>query len=335
MSERVLVTGGLGFIGANLLHGLTREGHDILNVDRFSYAADEHRLKGTDASKIETVRLDVADEGFRDLVAAERPSVIFHLAAESHVTRSENDPDAFFRSNVLGTTTVMEAAEAAGVELVVHFSTDEVYGPCPGAPFKESDKLPGEGMATSAYARSKALGDDVARSFMERLPVIVVRPTNCFGPWQHPEKAIPRWCIRVLQQRPVPVWGDGRQVRDWMFVSDLCDAIQLIWQKGHPGETYNVGPGESQRTNLEIATLVAASGHDPNSVYLTEYDRPQHDRRYAVDATKLHALGWNPATTLERGLEETMEFYRSHEKWWSRLVEDAESIYRDSVAKAR
>ena len=143
-----------------------------------------------------------------------------HFAAETHVTRSEGAAEAFFHANVEGTRSVLDAAVAAGVPRVVHMSTDEVYGPCPGAPFGEHQKLPGEGLATSAYARSKALADDLAHSYSDRLDVVIARPTNCIGPWQHPEKAVPRWATRALRGERLPVWGDGQQVRDWMFVSD-------------------------------------------------------------------------------------------------------------------
>src|SRR5437870_4545753 len=242
MDDSILVTGGFGFLGSAFSRRALSRGSSVLIVDLGTYAADPRRLSEVSATNPRTVSLDVADPAFVDLVRRERPAMLVHFAAETHVTRGEWSPERFFRFNVEGTRRMLEASEAAGVRLVVHVSTDEVYGPCLGRPFREEDKEPGEGRATSAYARSKALADDVARSFFGRLPVIIVRPTNCFGPWQHPEKAIPRWVIRALLGEPIPVWGDGEQVRDWMFAEDACDAIETVIDRGRPGQVYNVAP---------------------------------------------------------------------------------------------
>ena len=212
----------------------------MVNVDACTYAGDPRRLAGL-AEAVETIRADVADQAFTDIVVRSRPDVIVHFAAESHVTRSESAPDRFFHTNVEGTRRVLDAAEHAGTALVVHVSTDEVYGPCTAEPFREQDKLEGEGAATSAYARSKALADDLALSRSQRLGVIVARPTNCFGQWQHPEKAIPRWTVRALRGRSLPVWGGGGQVRDWMHVEDLCAALDVLIERGAPGQAYNIG----------------------------------------------------------------------------------------------
>ena len=205
----------------------------MVNVDACTYAGDPRRLAGL-AEAVETIRADVADQAFTDIVVRSRPDVIVHFAAESHVTRSESAPERFFHTNVEGTRRVLDAAEQAGTELVVHVSTDEVYGPCTAEPFREQDKLEGEGAATSAYARSKSLADDLALSRSQRLGVIVARPTNCFGQWQHPEKAIPRWTVRALRGRSLPVWGGGGQIRDWMHVEDLCAALDVLIERGAP-----------------------------------------------------------------------------------------------------
>jgi dTDP-glucose 4,6-dehydratase len=330
---RFLVTGGLGFIGSMFVRHLIE--HDIapINVDIQTYAGDERRL-GDVPAQYELKPVDVANEAFTALVLEERPSVIIHFAAESHVTRSEMASELFYRTNVEGTRRVLEAAERAGADLVIHVSTDEVYGPCHGEPFTEEDREPGEGRASSAYAKSKALADEVAHSFADRVPVIVVRPTNCFGPWQHPEKAVPRWTTRALRGDRLPVWGDGGQVRDWMYVEDCSDAIATLIEKGEPGDVYNIAPENSPRTNLEIANAIArAVGLSDDAVYLTEYDRPDHDRRYAVDASKIRALGWNPTTELEGLIEETVEWYQANRWWWESLVADAETLYDDSLER--
>ena len=329
MSGRVLVTGGLGFIGSAFVRALAADGRRVLNVDLDTYAGDERRIAGVGDGMVETMRLDVASPELAGVVREERPALVVHFAAESHVTRSEDAPEVFFHANVEGTRVVLDAAEAAGCR-VLHMSTDEVYGPCPADPFREEDKLPGEGLATSAYARSKALADDLARSYAERVDVVVARPTNCIGPWQHPEKAVPRWATRALRGERLPVWGDGEQVRDWMFVEDAVSALRVLAERGERGEVYNVGPQAEGVPNVEIARAIARSaGQDEASVYLSHYDRPQHDRRYAVATDRIAGLGWHASRSLEAAIAETVEWYRENEAWWSPLVPDAEQLYAD------
>lgn len=330
MRTEYLVTGGLGFVGSAFVRQLAESGSSVTVVDAMTYAADEARLEGSGG--VDVLQMDVADPDFIELVASIRPSIIVHMAAESHVTRSELEASVFFHTNVEGTRNVMEAARIASPDLVIHVSTDEVYGPCDRDPFREEDKEPGEGWATSAYARSKALADDLALSYSPDVPLIVVRPTNCFGPWQHPEKAIPRWIIRALSGERLPVWGDGRYVRDWMHVEDACSALTLLVKAGKRGEVYNVAPEASPVENVELATSIALLGElDSSAVYLTRYDRPDHDRRYAIDASKLRALGWRPEGTLMQRLEETMGWYRKHVSWWSGLRGEAEELYDDAA----
>ncbi len=329
MSGRVLVTGGLGFIGSAFVRALAADGEAVLNADLDTYAGDERRIAGA-GELVETVRVDVASPELGELVQAERPSLVVHFAAESHVTRSEDAPEVFFHANVAGTRAVLDAAAALGSCRVVHMSTDEVYGPCPADPFREEEKLPGEGLATSAYARSKALADDLARSYADRVDVVVARPTNCIGPWQHPEKAVPRWATRALRGERLPVWGDGAQVRDWMFVDDAVSALRLLAGRGERGAVYNVGPQAEGVPNIEIARAVArAAGQDEGCVYLSHYDRPQHDRRYAVATDRIAGLGWRSSRSLEAAIAETVEWYRENEEWWSTLVPDAEKLYAD------
>jgi dTDP-glucose 4,6-dehydratase len=329
VSGRVLVTGGLGFIGSAFVRALAADGEQVLNVDLDTYAGDARRIAEVPAGLVETVRMDVAVPEVGDLVRDERPSLVVHFAAESHVTRSEDAPEVFFHANVEGTRVVLDAAAEARCR-VLHMSTDEVYGPCPEDAFGEDEKLPGEGLATSAYARSKALADDLARSYADRVDVVVARPTNCIGPWQHPEKAVPRWATRALRGERLPVWGDGGQVRDWMFVEDAVSALRLLAERGERGEVYNVGPQADGVPNVEIARAVArAAGQDESAVYLSHYDRPQHDRRYAVSTERIAALGWRPSRTLEAAIAATVEWYRANEAWWSTLVPAAEKLYAD------
>lgn len=328
----MVVTGGFGFIGSSFIRAIQSAHTQILNIDLDTYAGDDRRLSDIPDGRVENIRLDVADPDLFRVLKPFQPEVVVHFAAESHVTRSETDSARFEATNVVGTRNVLEAATVAGASLIVHVSTDEIYGPCLGQPFSENAKLLGEGLATSAYARSKAVADDIAHLW-DRAPVIVVRPTNCFGPWQHPEKAVARWATKAIAGRRVPVWGDGRQIRDWVFIDDACRALLLLIELGEKGEVYNIGPEEPQRTNLEIATLVATAAGAPDSVYLTAYDRPQHDRRYAIDSAKIRALGWTQSDSLDRNLVTTVDWYRHNRWWWESLVDEAESIYDDSLER--
>lgn len=328
-----MVTGGLGFIGSAFVRAVVGSGVEVHNVDARTYAADDHRI-GQLADVI-TTEMDVVDTAFADLIASVRPAAIVHFAAETHVTRGETDEGRFFRTNVEGTRSVLDAAKATGIERVVHVSTDEVYGPALDHPFGEDEKVPGEGNATSAYARSKAIADDLARSYADALHVDIVRPTNCFGPWQHPEKAVPRWTTRALSGQRLPVWGDGNYVRDWMFVDDACSAIITVLEKSTGGGVFNIGPENEAMSNLEIATMIAtAAGADTDVVYLSAYDRPRHDRRYSVDTSKIKALGWQPRTGVVAGIAATVEWYRANRAWWEPLVASAEALYADQAERA-
>lgn len=330
MPRRILVTGGFGFIGSAYVKRRVAAGDDLLIVDSNTYAGDETRLLSV-KDGYETRTIDIASDDFIDFVKKEKPDLLVHFAAETHVTRSEIDPEAFFHTNVLGTRNVLNAVATLSSCLLAHISTDEVYGPCHGEPFREGDKAPGEGKATSAYARSKAVGDDLVRSFSDSIDLVVIRPTNCFGPWQHPEKAIARWMTRLAQGQRIPVWGDGQQVRDWMFVDDACAGIDRIIEKGQLGKTYNLAPESGPFTNLEIARMAAAAaGKEESAVYLTAYDRPQHDRRYAVDASRVKALGWTVERDLKARLEETWEWYWTHQGWWSAHLRQSEALYEDA-----
>lgn len=336
MDRPILVTGGLGFIGSAFIRRLTAQGAEVVNVDSVTYAASPERLEDVPAGLVTTIRCDVASDDLHGVIADTKPSLIVHLAAESHVTRSETQEQAFMATNVEGTRQLLEAALRTEVERVVHISTDEVYGPCFKGAFTETQKEPGPGKATSPYARSKALADDVAQSYFDRVPVTVVRPTNCFGAWQHPEKAIARWVTRALTGKRLPVWGDGMQTREWMHLDDACAGIELVARHGRPGEIYNLGPGPTDVSNLDIARSVARlAGASEDSVYLTAYDRPMHDRRYAVDSSKARALGWSPTAGLNTALAHTLEWYKANETWWRKLLPEAEGIYADEEVSAR
>jgi dTDP-glucose 4,6-dehydratase len=336
MSGGVVVTGGSGFLGSTFVRRAVSKGQPVVNVDAGTYAADERRLQSVresaDWSDLRTEQIDVATSAFTTLVRRLRPSVIVHFAAQTHVTRSENNAEVFAHANVDGTRGVLKAAEESGTDLVLHVSTDGIYGPCLGPPFREEHPVVEGHPATSAYAKSKARADEIARHSFPRVPVIVARLSNCFGPWQHPEKAIARWTVRALQKRPIPVWGDGNQVRDWMHAEDATSGLELLIERGTLGMVYNIAPQGRERTNLEVARSVAtAAGHSPSAVYLSQYDRPLHDRRYAIDASRILELGWRPVGSFDDRLLETVDWYRLHPSWWEPLLSEAEALYSDEL----
>ncbi len=333
--KRILITGGAGFLGSHLVrHALRREAARVTNVDLLTYAGDLRRLTDIEQDpRYEFSRANITSiEEMRAVLASSRPYAIVHCAAESHVTRSESAPDRFWRTNVEGTRIVLEAAVAAGVERFVHISSDEVYGPILEGAFEEEGKLSGDVQATSLYARSKALAEDLARSYADRLAMLVVRPTNAFGPHQFPEKVFPRWVTRALRGEPIPVWGDGLYIRQWLYADDFAEAIFLLLEAGRPGEVYNVGPRHAPEiTNLALARwLTDYLGLPQNRVRMTVYDRPNHDRRYAVNSAKIRALGWAP-DDVWRQLARTVEWYRTNAHWWGAHLAEAESIYMDAA----
>lgn len=332
-TRRILVTGGAGFLGSHFVRRwLAEDSREVLNLDLLTYAGSPARLEDARTDpRYRFLRADVTDpDAISKAIADFRPELVAHFAAESHVTRSERDPDRFRTTNVDGTRVMLEAAVKHDVQRFVHVSTDEVYGPILNGSYREEDKLPGDGQASSPYAKSKALADDLARGFGSEMEVVVVRPTNCFGPWQFPEKVFSRWIVRALTDQPLLVWGDGLYVRQWLYGEDLSAAIGRIFDTADPEPVYNVGPRhEPEITNLALAQwLLSHLGLSQDRVILTEYDRPDHDRRYSVDPSRIEALGWKPADTWDQ-FAETVAWYRNNEAWWKPLVEEAESIYAD------
>ncbi len=318
----MLVTGGAGFIGSNFIRHMLTEHPDtrIVNLDALTYAGNLENLRDVaDNPNYTFVRGDICEPKTVAAVFRDHPiDTVVHFAAESHVDRSISDGSAFVRTNVLGTFTLLDCARKHGVRRFIHISTDEVYGSTRKGSFVETDNL----NPSSPYSSSKASSDLLARSFFitHGLPVIVTRCTNNYGPYQFPEKLIPLFTTNLLQGKKVPVYGTGRNIRDWLYVIDHCRAIDFLLQHGEPGEIYNIGGG-AEKTNLEITQkILDLLGKDESMI---EYvpDRKGHDYRYSLDFGKLRKLGWKPAYRFDDALEATVEWYVENDWWWRPLKE--------------
>lgn len=315
---KLLVTGGAGFIGSNFIrYMLNKYGdHTIVNLDKLTYAANLENLKDIEKNRrYSFVKGDICDRKLAEKVA-EEVDVIINFAAESHVDKSIAEPEPFLTTNVLGTQVLLEAARRFDHEKFVQISTDEVYGSIISGSFKEEDPL----RPSSPYAASKAAADMLAHSYIVTygLPVVITRSTNNFGPYQHPEKLIPKLIINAISGKPLPIYGDGKNVRDWLYVVDNCEAIDFILRKGKIGGIYNVGAG-NEKMNLEIATFILKELGKPKSMIEFVKDRLGHDRRYSLNFEKLKALGRKPKYSFDRGLKETVEWYKQNKKWWEKI----------------
>jgi dTDP-glucose 4,6-dehydratase len=315
---RVTVTGGCGFIGSNFIRYLLETHPDwhITNLDKLTYAGNPDNLRDLERDPRYTfIKGDICDPLAVDAAARDADAIV-HFAAESHVDRSIADSGAFVHTNVLGTYMLLDAALKRGVKRFVHISTDEVYGSTARGSFSEKDPL----NPSSPYSASKAGSDLLASSYFvtHGLPVLITRCTNNFGPYQHPEKLIPLFITNLLENKQVPVYGDGRNVRDWIYVLDHCRAIDCVLEKGTPGEIYNIGSG-NERSNIIITeALLKALDKDRSLIRFVE-DRKGHDYRYSLDSAKIRKLGWKPAFDFEDALEETIKWYQGHEWWWKKL----------------
>jgi dTDP-glucose 4,6-dehydratase len=314
---RLFVTGGAGFIGANFVRWILEHTTDEVTVfDKLTYAGNLENLKGLDADpRYRFVQGDICDASAVE-AALTGCDAVLNFAAESHVDRSILYAGEFVRTNVMGTNTLLDVARRAGVPRFVHVSTDETYGSILAGSFGEADPL----MPSSPYSASKAGADLLALSYWVTFgyPVIVTRSSNNFGPYQYPEKIIPLFITNLLDDHPVPVYGDGMNVRDWIYVADNCAAIDLVLRKGAPGQTYNVGAG-NELTNNDLTERLLDLLGKPRSLITYVEDRPGHDRRYSIDSSKVRALGWAPRISFEEALAETVAWYRENRWWWEPL----------------
>ena len=324
--KKYLITGCAGFIGSNFVYYRLKKYDDILlvNLDKLTYAGNLENLKGVEGDARHVfVQGDICDrEAVFSLFAEERPDVVVNFAAESHVDRCIEDPGVFLRTNILGTQVLMDASRQYGVKRYHQVSTDEVYGDLPlDRPdlfFTEETPI----HTSSPYSASKASADLLVMAYHRTygLPVTISRCSNNYGPYHFPEKLIPLMIINCLNDRPLPVYGTGENVRDWLYVEDHCKAIDLIVRRGKVGEVYNVG-GHNEMANIDIVRLICKKLGKPESLIRFVADRKGHDMRYAIDPTKIHnELGWLPETKFADGIDKTIQWYLSHREWWETIL---------------
>lgn len=338
---KILVTGGAGFIGSNFVYyELDNYPNDeVICLDKLTYVGNLETLEvAMNNPKFKFVKGDIADRAFVDeLFASEKPDVVVNFAAESHVDRSIENPEIFLQTNVIGTSVLMDACRKYGNIRYHQVSTDEVYGDLPlDRPdlfFTETTPL----HTSSPYSASKASADLLVQAYYRtyKLPVTISRCSNNYGPYHFPEKLIPLMIANALNDKKLPVYGKGENVRDWLYVEDHCSAIDLIIRKGKIGEVYNIG-GHNERTNLEVVkTIIEELGKSEDLIEFVT-DRPGHDRRYAIDPTKIHnELGWLPATKFDDGIKKTIEWYLTHKSWWEKIISGEYKDYYDKMYKNR
>lgn len=310
---RLLVTGGCGFIGSAFVRLALARGAEVVNLDKLTYAGNPANVADVaDDEAYRFVHADIADAAaVADAIAG--VDVVVNFAAESHVDRSILDPADFIRTDVVGTAVLLDAARTAGVRRFVQVSTDEVYGSIPSGSFRETDPI----SPSSPYSASKAGGDLQVLAWHRTfgLDAVITRGSNTFGPRQYPEKLIPLFVTNALDGQPLPVYGDGMQVRDWIHVDDHCTGIWAAMEAGEAGEVYNVGGG-NERPNMEITRRVLELTGRGESLIRHVEDRPGHDRRYALDTAKLRSLGWAPQSSFEDALAATVAWYAERRDWW-------------------
>ena len=322
----IIVTGGAGFIGSNFIYYMLKKhpADRIICVDKLTYAGNLETLEAAMEKKnFKFIRADIADrQAVYRIFEQEKPDIVVNFAAESHVDRSIENPEIFLQTNVIGTSVLLDACRKYGIDRYHQVSTDEVYGDLPlDRPdlfFTEETNL----KTSSPYSASKAGADLLVMAYHRtyKIPTTISRCSNNYGPYHFPEKLIPLMIINALSDKKLPVYGDGKNVRDWLYVEDHCRAIDLILQKGRVGEVYNIG-GHNERANIDVVKTILKELGKPEDLIEHVTDRKGHDRRYAIDPTKIHTeLGWEPETKFEDGIRMTIEWYLKHHEWWRKLV---------------
>ncbi len=321
---KILITGGAGFIGGNFTHYIIKKhpDYEVVVVDKLTYAGNLETLDSI-IDKITFYKADIADRtAIYEIFEKEKPDVLVNFAAESHVDRSIDNPEIFLVTNILGTQVLMDACRKYGIQRFHQVSTDEVYGDLPldrrDLFFTENTPI----HTSSPYSASKASADLLVQAYFRtyNLPITISRCSNNYGPYHFPEKLIPLMIANALEDKPLPVYGNGLNVRDWLYVEDHCNAIDLIIHKGRIGEVYNVG-GHNEMSNIEIVKTILKILDKPQSLITYVTDRKGHDLRYAIDPTKIHnELGWLPCTKFEMGIKMTVNWYLSNQNWWKKII---------------
>ncbi len=334
---KMLITGGAGFIGSNFIFYMlqTHPDYELICLDKLTYAGNLKTLEPVmEQANFKFVKADIADrQAVFDLFAAEKPNVVVNFAAESHVDRSIENPGVFLQTNVIGTQVLLDACRQFGVERYHQVSTDEVYGDLPlDRPdlfFTESTPL----HTSSPYSASKASADLLCNAYQRtyNLPITISRCSNNYGPYQFPEKLIPLMIANALADKPLPVYGEGLNVRDWLYVEDHCRAIDLILQNGEVGQVYNIG-GHNEMRNIDIVKLILKALGKPESLITYVSDRKGHDMRYAIDPTFIHdKLGWLPETKFADGIQKTIDWYLNHKEWWQEIISGEYQSYYERM----
>jgi dTDP-glucose 4,6-dehydratase len=317
MRKNILITGGAGFIGSNFIrYILKKRPHSkIINLDKLTYAGNLDNLDDIKGNKNHRfIKGDICDSRLVNKIVKEC-SIIINFAAETHVDRSIKSASMFIRTNVQGTYVLLEAAKAHKIKLFLQISTDEVYGSCEEGYFREDSPL----IPNSPYAASKAAADMLVHAYhvTYKLPIVITRSSNNFGPYQYPEKVIPLFISRALEDKYLPLYGRGENIRDWIYVTDNCSAMDLVLRKGTIGEVYNISGG-NLITNIELAKLILKKLRKPQVLIKSVKDRPGHDWRYALECSKIIHLGWRPKFAFEKALEDTINWYIQNKQWWKR-----------------
>ncbi len=317
---KILVTGGLVFIGSNFIRYILNKypDYEVVNLDKITYAGNPENLKDVENnSRYKFVKGDICNkELVNELVSKEKFDGIINFAAESHVDRSILDPDAFIKTDILGTHSLLQSAREHNLQKFIQISTDEVYGSIEKGRFDEQSPI----KPNSPYSASKAGADLLAQAYFKTygLPVLITRSSNNYGLFQYPEKLIPLFITNLIESKKVPLYGDGLNVRDWLYVLDNCSGIDIVLHNGEIGEVYNIG-ADNEKTNKEITEIILKElGKDKSAIKYVK-DRPGHDRRYALDSSKLKKLGWKPKYDFEQAIKETVQWYKDNPQWWGKI----------------
>lgn len=314
--HKILITGGAGFIGSAFLRLFAKNWRKAIIIDNLTYAGDLKRLEEA-RRRCKFYKADISDqEKIEGIFKKERPEIVVNFAAQTHVDRSIVNPLPFIETNIKGTQILLDASKASSVKKFIHISTDEVYGQIHKGRFTEDSPL----KPNSPYAASKAAADLLIRAYIRThgFPAIIIRPCNNFGPYQYPEKIIPLFITNALENNPLPLYGDGLNVREWLFVEDNCQAIDLVIHKGRAGEVYNIGAA-CEKTNKELTAPILKLMRKPSSLIEYVKDRPGHDRRYALNCDKIFMLGWKPRYDFIKAMEITVNWYIRNTSWWKKI----------------